>query len=184
MLYQLGRAYDKARDPRAIELIKAAISERYPAAYNHMGLLYWYGDYVEQDYWKAGQFLELGAKLGNLQSSYNYARFLVEHGDGSDEDLDNAFSAITFAADQGYIAAHESLGDWLRDGAFGWTDYPSAREHYEFAALEGSMDAHYGLSQMYRLGQGTPVNQVEANAYLKDAARLGHLNARQELGWD
>ena len=184
MLYQLGRAYDKARNPRAIDLIKAAISTQYPAAYNHMGMLYWYGDYTEQDYWQAGQYLKLGAELGNLQSSYNYAHLLVEQGDGGDEDLENALAAILFAADQGYIAAHESLGDWLRDGTFGWTDYPAAREHYEIAAFEGSLDAHYGLSQMYRSGQGTPINQAEANAYLEDAARLGHVKARQELGWD
>jgi hypothetical protein len=61
-------------------------------------------------------------------------------------------------------------------------DYKSTFEYYTKAAELGDADAHYGLSVMYRLGQGVEKDEKKHSYYLEEAAICGHVDARHNLG--
>jgi TPR repeat protein len=184
MHYQLGRAYDKVRNPKALsELKKAAIDMRYPAAFNHLGLLYWDGDYTMQDFSNARDLFEQGMEMGNISSKYNYARILVREGDGG-SDLLFAQVYLKDLADSGHILSQRKYGEWSADGSFGVRRPEVARVYLDQAAGNNDADAAYILSQMYLGGQGLEANPTLHLIYLKLAAVNGHAKAKAELGFN
>ncbi|SHI46666.1 hypothetical protein SAMN05444000_101193 [Shimia gijangensis] len=183
MLYQLGRAYDKADNPDALWVLQDAADMGYPEAFNHLGLLYWDGDYTDQDHDKARAYFSDGSDLGSLSARYNYARILVQQGDGK-QDLVLAYDAMNSAADAGYLSAQELMGDWMREGTLGDVSFYDAHQHYEAAAEQGSGRAYYALSQMYTAGEGVTAEPSKALSHLFAAGNLGHEQARKDLGWD
>jgi len=182
MHFQLGRAYDKAGNPQALTELKiAAIDMRYPAAFNNLGLLYWDGLYTSKDSSNARDLFEQGMELGNISSKYHYALILIQEGDGG-FDLGYGNAIMKDAADNGYVLAQRSYGQFLADGTFGAKNIKEAVGHLTRAADSGDTKAAYDLAQIYLSGEGVKANPALYLKYLKLAARGGHAKAKEELG--
>jgi TPR repeat protein len=61
-------------------------------------------------------------------------------------------------------------------------DYSSAFEYYTKAAELGDVTAHYNLSIMYHLGLGVEKDEKKEVYHLEEAAIVGHVEARHNLG--
>ncbi len=179
--YQLGRAYDKAKDARALDLIRRAAQEDgYPAAWNHLGVLHWDGDYVGQNLQQAREMFTKGSDLGNLPARYNLARMMVLHGDGV-TDANMGRSLLQGVADMGYPLAQRAYGQWLADGTFGAADPAGAVTYLSQAADGGDGVAAYTLAKLYEGGNGLEADARLHLKYLKIAARAGHEDAKAAL---
>lgn len=182
--FQLGRAYDKAGDPRALELLrKAAEEDQYPVAFNSLAAIYTASDYAQRDPEKARGLLEQGAELGDLVSGYSLGRMLIERGDG-DEALNRGRALLQGAAEAGYPAAQRIYGEWLVDGTLGEGDPKSARDYLQKAADRGDADAAYALAQLYVDDTGLGADPRQYLRYLKLAAQGGNTKALDMLALD
>jgi cell division septation protein DedD len=72
----------------------------------------------------------------------------------------------------------------VRDGVEAWQkgDAVGAVAIWKPLAEKGDADAAFNLGQAYRLGKGVPINLAEAQRWLEQAARNGHLDAQTTLG--
>jgi TPR repeat protein len=182
--FELGRAYDKAGDPRAVEILgKAAQEDNYPIAFNGLATLYWAGTYVQRDPAAARDLLEQGAALGDMVSSYSLGRMLVEHANG-DTDVDRGRALLLDAAEAGYPPAQRIYGEWLVDGKLGEGDPQLAQTYLQKAADNGDADAAFALAQLYIGGSGLAPDPVAYLKYLKLAAKGGNDDAIEALTLD
>lgn len=182
--YELGRAYDSAGDPRALELLtKAARQDHYPIAFNSLATLYFTGTYVTRDLAAARALLEQGAALGDVVSRYSLGRMLIENGTG-DADRDKGRTLLHDAAEAGYPAAQRTYGAWLADGTLGDGDPHQARAYLQAAAESGDADAAFALAQMYVGDYGIAPDPKAYLKYLKQAARGGNAAALDLLALD
>lgn len=182
--YELGRAYDRAGDPRALELLtKAARQDHYPIAFNGLATLYFAGTYVQRDLAVARDLLEQGAALGDLVSRYSLGRMLIENGTG-DADRDKGRALLLEAAKAGYPAAQRTYGAWLADGTLGDGDPQQAKAFLQDAADKGDADAAYALAQLYIGDNGIAPDPKAYLKYLKQAAKGGNAAALDALALD
>jgi uncharacterized protein len=72
----------------------------------------------------------------------------------------------------------------VRDGVEAWQkgDAAGAVAIWKPLAEKGDADAAFNLGQAYRLGKGVPINLADAQNWLEQAARKGHLDAQTTLG--
>lgn len=86
------------------------------------------------------------------------------------------------AADQGYMAAEESLGILSERGVGMEKPSPAeALEWYKKAVRQGSLDAATNIGLMYAEGRGVPKNPAEALPWLRQAADGGDGAAQYNL---
>ncbi|MCR8825164.1 tetratricopeptide repeat protein [Pseudosulfitobacter koreensis] len=179
--FQLGRAYDKAGDARALELLgRAALGDEYPIAFHSLAALYTASDYTFRDLGRARDLLEQGAALGDTVSAYALGRMLVER----DADKDRGRALLRDAAEAGYPAAQRIYGAWLIDGTLENGDPALARDYLERAADGGDADAAYALAQLYLGDSGLDPDPRRYLSYLKLAARRGNAQALDALALD
>ncbi|HYI43001.1 MAG TPA: SPOR domain-containing protein [Sphingomicrobium sp.] len=72
----------------------------------------------------------------------------------------------------------------VRDGIAAWQkqDFTTAVAIWRPLAEKGDADAAFNLGQAYRLGRGVKVDLAQAQDWLEQAARKGHLDAQTTLG--
>ena len=87
------------------------------------------------------------------------------------------------AADQGYVAAQNNLGNYYR---YGETEDPTQAVYwYRKAAEQGYADAQYELGYCYRFSYGVTKDNAQAEEWYRKAAEQGHDIAQSILtvGW-
>lgn len=185
MYYQLGRAYDKAGNPKALEILrKAALELRYPFAFSHFGNLHRHGKYTAKNSEFARSLYKQGTDLGDAFSKYYYGRILVTDGNRA-SDLKLGLSVMKEIADSGDSMAQRVYGDWMVDEEYGITPQPDvAREYLSHSADDGDIYAAYKLAQMYADGKAGDDNPALHLRYLKLAAKGGHAKAKTDFGYD
>ena len=184
ILYQLGRAQDRTKDSKAVEtLARAAESEGYAIALNHLGIIYRDGDYGETDMLRAYRLFEEASQKGSVLGSYNLARMLIEDRGGPAERA-RARPLMKEAAEAGYPRALVYHGRALIDGTYGAADVEDGIQYLQVAALQDDAAAAYALAEIYRDGTGVAPNPALYLEYLRAAADNGHAQARTELGLD
>jgi len=67
--------------------------------------------------------------------------------------------------------------------AFNRKDYKTVHRLLTPLAEQGDASAQYNLGQMYRKGEGVPLNYKEAAKWYRLAADQGHGSAQNNLGW-
>jgi hypothetical protein len=83
----------------------------------------------------------------------------------------------------GGIPASAALADFKAGvEAYQRGDYETAIHEWLPYAAENDPKALFNLGQMYRLGQGTPIDRLKAEQYYRRAAALGHIGALANLG--
>jgi TPR repeat protein len=97
-------------------------------------------------------------------------------------DEEEALRLLRLAADQGYVAAEESLGIYYAAGVgMEKPDPQAALKWYTAAAQKGSVDAAANIGSMYAGGDGVPRDMSTAIRWFRQAADAGGASAAYNL---
>ena len=150
------------------------------AALTNLGLQYYNGRGVPQDYVQARQWYEKAAAQGNANAQFMLG-LIYANGQGVPQDYAMAREWYEQAAVQGNANAQNNLGALYFNGRgvlgmlfhFGQgmpQDYAKARQWYEKAAAQGHGQAQSNLGLQYQHGRGVPQNYVRAYMWYNLAA--------------
>lgn len=84
------------------------IGQGTPEAYSNLGVSYYYGNGVNQDYKKAVQYYQIAAAKGHPFGMYNLA-VACEYGNGTPRDMDKAINNYRVAAEHSVNQAIDAL---------------------------------------------------------------------------
>jgi len=111
-----------------------------PEAQYYLGLMYYNGQGVPQDYKEAVRWYRLAAEQGNAPAQNDLgARYT--YGQGVPRDYKEAVRWYRLAADQGYAFAQNNLGSMYASGHGVHRDYILAHMWYNLAGAGGSQSA-------------------------------------------
>jgi TPR repeat protein len=150
-------------------------------AMHNLGVLYYDGQGVGQDYAKARDWFEKAAELGNAPAMASLGAL---YGTGQGVTLDHARSRNWYekAAAQGEVTAMHNLGVIYRDGLGVAQDYARARDWFERAAELGNALAMTSIGGFYGTGQGETLDYAKAREWYEMAAARGEPAAMHNLG--
>ena len=109
-------------------------------AQTFLGLMYYFGEGVAQDYKTAVKWFTLSAEQGNAQAQSNLGK-MYERGKGVAQDYKTAVKWYTLAAEQGFGSAQFNLGAMYLEGQGVAQDYVKAHMWLNIAAIDGDADA-------------------------------------------
>ena len=146
-----------------------------------LGLCYYWGTSVPQDYAEAAKWYRKAAEQGNADAQCSLG---VCYGVGYGVGMDQAEAATWYrkAAEQGNSLAQYNLGVCYAEGQGVDTDLAEAVKWYRKAADQGSASAQYNLGVCYARGQGVQKDQAEAARWYRRAAEQGSPLAQYNLG--
>jgi TPR repeat protein len=139
------------------------------ASLHALGLLFYYGEGVRQDYKKSAGYLSSAAEAG-FPPSLSFLGLLYERGLGVKEDIPKAVELYERAADAGDSLAQLSLGALYFFGEKLPADYDKALAWFGKAAANGDFQANLFLGQMYVQGKGVAPDVAKALGFFKKAA--------------
>ncbi|MCR5790327.1 MAG: protein kinase, partial [Lachnospiraceae bacterium] len=183
--YQAGMSSYSSEDyAKALEWLTIAAEGGHAEAQNQLGVMYEYGEGVEQDYQKAMECYQLAADQGDVFAQYNLA-VLYDQGKGIEQDYQKAMEYYQLAADQGHAAAQYNLALMYHYGYVKGVakDYQKAVEYYQLSADQGYAPAQNGLGYMYQHGEGVAQDYQKAMKYYQLAADQGDATAQNNLGY-
>ena len=160
------------------DLIKAEQGDA--AAQNDLGVMYFEGKDIEQDYEKAAEWFLKAAKQGN-GNAQRYLGYMYYHGKGVEQNYEKAAEYWRKAAEQGIAVAQFNLGYIYESGEGVPRDYAKAAEWYKKAAAQGHKRAQYNLATMYEEGEGVEQDYGKAAAWFEKAAEQGYVTAQGKL---
>ena len=144
-----------------------------------LGVQYYRGDGVEQDYKKAFELFHKSAEQGATMAQFILGN-MYRNGEGVDQDHKKAFKWHRKAAEHGYISAQYNLGDMYYNGDGVEQDYKQAIEWFRKAAEQGNALAQLNLGTMYYFGQGIPQDYISAHMWLNLAASASNSDALED----
>jgi TPR repeat protein len=155
----------QTRRTKSAEALRTKAAQGDAQAQASLGVRYWVGDGVPQDYVQARQWWEQAAAQGHVGSQYNLG-MMYQVGEGVPQDYAKASQWYEKAAAQGYAGAQYTLGLLYEIGSGVPQDYTMARQWYEKAAAQGDAWAQGNLGALYALGQGVSKDDVRALMWL------------------
>ena len=147
----------------------------------NLGISYFNGYGVTQDYAKAREWYEKAAEKGEKVAMLGLA-LLYANGQGGTQDYAKAREWLEKAAEKGDASAMYSLGALYANGQGGTQDYAKAREWFEKAADKGDASAMIKLGWFYQSGQGVAQDYDKAREWYEKAAYEGDASAMNSLG--
>ena len=147
----------------------------------NLGVMYYNGNGVSQDYKQAFKWSAKAAEQGLATAQYNLG-VMYYHGNGVSQDYKQAFKWFTKAAEQGYDSAQYNLGVMYYGGHEVPRDIEQAVKWYTKAAEQGHAEARYKLGEIYYRGYGVFLDIEQAVKWYTKAAELGHTEATYKLG--
>ena len=147
-----------------------------------MGLYYYKGKVIQQDYKKAVEWFTKAANR-NFAPAQNSLGICTYYGYGMNNmNHTKAFQLFLQAAKQGEEAAQNNVGNCYLNGIGLWEAQPdSAIYWYKKAAEQGCADAQYNLGTCYYDGIGVDADVDTALKWYIQAAGQGHKQAQQAL---
>jgi len=152
-----------------------------PNSQYDLGLRYWKGYGIPQDYKEAAKWWTKAAEQGHAEAQFRLA-LLYFVGSGVPQDTKEAVKWYTRAAEQGHAEAQLLLGMMYNEGKGVLQDTKEAVKWYTRAAEQGLAHAQGGLGLMYHQGEGVPQDYKEAFKWCTKAAEQGHAEAQYNLG--
>jgi TPR repeat protein len=140
-----------------------------------IGLKYYSGDGVSQNYEEAVKWYRLAAEQGYANAQFNLGN-MYSNGMGVPANSEEAMKWYRLAADQGNPNAKRHLG-YLYCRGFGVPqDYEKAGKWFLLAIEQGDGRSEYALSQLYKNGQGIlpDYEEVVKRVAERDAAVSGY----------
>ena len=152
------------------------------AAQNELGLAYYEGDGVEQDYETAVLWFEKSAGQGYAEGQDNLGDCYY-YGKGVEQDYEKAVQWYAKAAEQGHAKAQNDLGYCCQEGKGVPQNYIKAVVWYMKAAEQGYASAQNNLGYCYQNGRGVLQDQKKAVEWYTKAAEQGYAGAQSNLGY-
>jgi TPR repeat protein len=137
-----------------------------------LGLCYYWGSGVAQDYAEAAKWYRKAAEQGNADAQYNLGVCYTE-GQGVEKDYSEALKWYRKAAEQGSALAQYNLGVCYTEGQGVEKDYTEAVKWWRKAADQEDAQAQCNLAVCYCLGQGMTKDYAEAVKWFRKAADQG-----------
>ncbi|MFZ6845350.1 tetratricopeptide repeat protein [Undibacterium sp. RuTC16W] len=150
-------------------------------AQTRLGVMYFHGENVEQDYQQALQWFQKAADKGHAGAQTNLG-LMYSNALGLPQDSQKAAYWYQKAAAQGYSVAYLNLGVLYSMGEGVRQDLKQALISYKKAAYQGNPHAQYRLGTMYANGNGVPHDDKKAVFWYIKAAGQGLSSAQFNLG--
>lgn len=150
------------------------------AALSMLGMLYHYGQGVEQDQNKSIEIFKKLANQGDADAQYELARCYFI-GDGLERNDIEAIRWYSRAAEQGHIEAEYMVGLYYLEGEHIEKDEDKGIKLLAQAAEQGLADAQHELANCYRYGNGVKKNEMQAIKWYRKAARQDFADSQYEL---
>jgi len=122
------------------EELQPLAEQGYAEAQNNLGMMYYFGDGVPQDYQEAVKWYRKAAEQGQAEAQYNLG-VLYDQGKGVPQDSQEAVKWYRRAAEQGYAGAQGALGYMYAEGKGVPKDYVLAYKWVNLAAAQGHKNA-------------------------------------------
>ena len=161
-----------------IEELKKRANGGNASAQNSLGLRYYKGEGVEQDYSKAREWIEKAANQGNA-SAQNNMGYLYEEGKGVEQDYTKAKEWYEKAANQGNASAQYNLGLMYYEEKGVKQDYTKAKEWFEKATEQENALAQHKLAIIYLFGLGNTKQDYEkAESLFKESLENKEISSK------
>jgi uncharacterized membrane protein len=181
IIWHRNQSRNDRRHAEEVGLIRRLAEQGIPNAQYRLGLLYYEGTGLPQDYNEAVKWYRKGAEQGDLSSQYAIG-YMYDTGKGVEQDFAEAARWYLKSAVQGDAQAQCGLGSMYYDGRGVQQDREEAARWYRKAADQGFTKAEYDLGYMYYYGQGVPQDRATANNWYRKAADQGNIDAQHALG--
>lgn len=158
-----------------------AVDGGHVSAHAHLGLMYFNGQGVTQDFARAAELLGYAADRGDARAQNNLG-LMLSQGRGVEQDYEKAVELFQSAADQGLKEAFTNLGVMYENGFGVEFDEARAAELYRKARLQGSLEGalqQIGFLQDPRIALAAP---DELPRLLREAA-LGDAVSQFQSGY-
>lgn len=180
--FNLGCEYLRKDMKVAAKWFWEAASQSHPLAKFNLGLMYYRGEGVELNKWKASIYFRGASERGVFQAQLNLAN-MYRIGDGIEIDKSEALRLYHDAAEKGYSSAQYNLGLMFYDGeGMDAPDKKGAAYWFDLAAKRNHPEACYNLGCMYHTGDGIEPNKPKAVECYRTAAYYGDTEAQINLG--
>ena len=147
-----------------------------------LGLCYYWGSGVAQDYAEAAKWYRKAAAQGNADAQYHLGVCYTE-GQGVEKDYAEAVKWYRKAAEQGSPSAQYNLGVCYTEGQGAEKDYTEAVKWWRKAAEQEDAQAQCNLAVCYYLGQGMTKDCAEAVKWFRKAAEQGNAFGQMSLAF-
>jgi TPR repeat protein len=201
---QGAAAYDAGNISKAVQMFARAAGKGHRDAQYNLGVLYFYGERLEQDYGEAFKWFEKAARAGHASAQYNLA-LLYSNGAGVARDEEQAMYWMRQAAAQGHQKAIDDIQAYTGSApstpaqsappaqtqeaqafqlnqdayaAFKAGNHTRAFELFTRAAEMGQPVSQYNLAALYENGIGTAPNNQQAIYWYRASAAQGHSEAQ------
>jgi TPR repeat protein/membrane associated rhomboid family serine protease len=163
------------------KLNSSAAEEGDAVAQFNLGLNYYKGQGVEQNYTEAAKYFRKAAEQGHATAQC-YLGLMYGNGRGVEKDEYEAVKWYRKSAEQGFAGAQKNLGVMYMNGQGVEQDYAEAVKWYRKAAEQGDAGAQRNLGLMYDNGRGVEQDYAEAVKWYRKAAEQGDALAQCILG--
>lgn len=148
----------------------------------HVGLCYYEGLGVEQDYEQAFAWYLRAAEAGDMSALY-YVGFFYEVGQGTEQNEAEAYTWYQRAVDQGYARAYGKLATFYLMGTGVEQDYDKAFFWVKQFAESGDPEGMAMLALCYHVGIGTEEDPRQAYLWYRRSAEAGNEDGMYWTGW-
>jgi TPR repeat protein len=180
-LEDAAAAYNRGDDTTVMRIIRPLAHQGNATAQVRLGVMYYHGRGVPQNYPEAVKWFLKAADQGNAGAQYNLG-VMYAKGQGLPQNYPEAVKWYRKAADQGNAGAQANLGVMYDNGRGVPQNYTEAVKWYRKAADQGNAEAQANLGVMYESGQSVPQNYLEAVKWFRKAADQGNAEAQANLG--
>ena len=176
----IGDYYLKKNDIQNYEYwyVKAAENGDTTAQFE-LGLNYYKGKGLNQNYAKAIQWFTKLADGGNADAQYYL--WNCYSAEGTQRDTVKAIYWLTKVAERGDTCAQRKLGVFYAKGQYATQDSSKAIYWFTKAAEQGNVAAQNTLGNSYYYGKGVEQDYSKAVSYYTKAAESGNVEAQLEL---
>jgi len=147
----------------------------------NLGIMYYKGEGVTQNYSKAAQYFIQAANQGYVEAQFALGS-MYDKGEGVTQNHSKAAQYFTQAANQGHPQAQLNIGIMYYKGEGVTQNYSKAIEYLTKAANQGHVEAKFSLGTLYQKRKGFFRNYSKSIEYLTQAANQGHAEAQYALG--
>ncbi len=154
-------AYDRGDYATARREFRVLAEKGLAEAQFNLGLIYEYGQGVQQDYAEAVKWFRRAAEQGDANAQYNLGA-MYGNGNCVPQDYAEAVKWYRSAAEQGDSDAQFILGVMYNKGHGVPPDYSEAVKWFRHAAEQGDANAQFILGVMYGESRGVPRDNVQA----------------------
>ena len=146
-----------------------------------LGMAYYNGEGVAQDYKESFKWFKRSSRQGN-EFAENAVGVMYENGEGVKENFIEAIKWYRKSAKQDFDVAQHNLGEIYYKGEGVKKDYNKAIKWYRKSAEKGNVYSQFRLGYMYFEGEGVAQDYEIAFSWYKKSAVQGEAASQYNLG--